>query len=169
MSKKGKRESSEKTSGTNLLPPNQFKALYLIVLALILSLIAYIPAFDAQFVNWDDQDYVMNNELIRSFTDFSKFFTTTVQGNYHPLTMLSLALNYAISGNNPVSYHALNILLHLVNVFHKKIIRQQYLSCVCNFHSIWCPSHACGIGGLGFRKERCTLLLVFYFGSDPIS
>jgi protein O-mannosyl-transferase len=117
MSKKGKRESSEKTSGTNLLPPNQFKALYLIVLALILSLIAYIPAFDAQFVNWDDQDYVMNNELIRSFTDFSKFFTTTVQGNYHPLTMLSLALNYAISGNNPVSYHALNILLHLVNVF----------------------------------------------------
>lgn len=93
------------------------KLVYLLLgLALLLSLIAYIPAFSAGFVNWDDQDYVMNNQIIRSFSDFGKFFTTTVQGNYHPLTMLSLALNYAISGDNANSYHALNILFHLLNV-----------------------------------------------------
>src|SRR6185369_8786768 len=36
---------------------------------------------------------------------------TTVSGR--PLVNLSLALNYAISGSNVWSYHALNILIHL--------------------------------------------------------
>jgi tetratricopeptide (TPR) repeat protein len=85
--------------------------------ALLLTLIGYIPAFSAGFVEWDDQDYVSKNQIIRSFSDFGKFFTTIIQGNFHPLTMISLAINYAISGENPFSYHLFNVILHLINVF----------------------------------------------------
>jgi protein O-mannosyl-transferase len=81
---------------------------------LLFTLLAYLPIFDAQFVNWDDPDYV-ENFMIRDFQNFGKFFTTPIQGNYHPLTMISLAFNYAISGDNPLSYHVLNLLLHLAN------------------------------------------------------
>ncbi|MBK9108910.1 MAG: tetratricopeptide repeat protein [Saprospiraceae bacterium] len=86
-------------------------------LAIALTFIGYIPSLSAEFVNWDDQDYASNNPLIHNFSNFLKFFTTPVQGNYHPLTMISLAFNYAISGLNPFSYHLVNVLFHLANVF----------------------------------------------------
>jgi tetratricopeptide (TPR) repeat protein len=36
-------------------------------------------------------------------------------GNYHPLTMISLAIDYQISGINPFTYHFTNLLLHASN------------------------------------------------------
>src|ERR1043165_2731630 len=74
-------------------------------LILIITFIIYIPALNAGFVNWDDPDYVgENNFLIRSLSNIPELFNTnnTVQGNYHPLTMISLAINFAISGK---AYH----------------------------------------------------------------
>src|SRR3989442_14061084 len=88
----------------------------LIGICLLLTLIAYIPAFNAGFVNWDDDDYILNNQLIRSFSNIIEMITTPLSGNYHPLTIISLAVNYALSGIKPLSYHLLNILFHLLNV-----------------------------------------------------
>lgn len=82
---------------------------------IVLILLAYIPAFDADFVNWDDEEYVINNSDIRSFENFREIISKPVQGNYHPLTMLSLAFNYSLTGLDASSYHVLNILLHIVN------------------------------------------------------
>ena len=89
-----------------------------IPLILIITFIIYIPALSAGFVNWDDPDYVGgNNYLIRDLSRLPELLTTPVQGNYHPLTMFSLALNFAISGDNEWSYHLFNIIFHLVNCF----------------------------------------------------
>ena len=41
--------------------------------------------------------------------------TQNLGGNYHPLTMISLALNYRMSGLDAGSYHWLNLLFHLAN------------------------------------------------------
>ncbi len=90
---------------------------YGVWLAIAMTFVAYIPVFEADFVNWDDQEYVTNNKLIRSFSPFSKFFLEPVAGNYHPLTMISLALNHAVSGEDATSYHVLNLVLHLINVW----------------------------------------------------
>ncbi len=84
-------------------------------LCLLATLLAYWPNFSATFVNWDDGDYAENVLWIRTFAPIGKFFTTSVQGNYHPLTMLTLALNYKISGLDAWSYHVVNVLLHLAN------------------------------------------------------
>lgn len=88
----------------------------LLVIALLLTLWAYIPSFSAHFVNWDDDEYVVLNPTIRSFHNWKDLLWTDMQGNYHPLTMFSLALNYAISGEDAWSYHTFNILIHLLNV-----------------------------------------------------
>ena len=82
-----------------------------------LTIIAFIPALRAGFVLWDDPDYVTDNALIRDFANLKVLLTGSVQGNHHPLTMLSLAFNYAISGNQAWSYHLLNLLLHLINTY----------------------------------------------------
>lgn len=89
---------------------------WMIAICVLLTFFVYIPSFQADYVNWDDGDYVYDNTDIRSFSNLKAILTKPVQGNYHPVTMLSLALNYAISGKNPVSFHVLNVLIHLLNV-----------------------------------------------------
>ena len=139
---------------------------WFIVIALLLTLIAYIPAFSANFVNWDDPDYVINNLMIRSFSDFGKFFTTTVQGNYHPLTMISLAINYAISGNNAFSYHAFNVLFHLANVFlvYKLISRLSFNNVFIAFTvAILFGVHPMHVESVAWVSERKDVLYSMFF------
>jgi tetratricopeptide (TPR) repeat protein len=88
---------------------------WMIPAILLITIIAYIPVFNAQFVTLDDGDYVTNNYMLKDLSHLKDLLTTTVQGNYHPLTMLSLAFNYQLSGMEGWSYHILNLLLHLLN------------------------------------------------------
>lgn len=97
------------------LPRQAIATAGLIIIAF--TFVAYLPVLNAGFVNWDDPDYVSNNLMIKNISNFEMIFTRPIQGNYHPLTVLSLALNYMISGFDPWSYHLLNLLLHLVNCF----------------------------------------------------
>jgi protein O-mannosyl-transferase len=78
-----------------------------------ITLIAFLPVLGADFVNWDDGDYYDNGFINNLFNP--EIFTRTVQGNYHPLTMFSLAINFAISGKNAWSYHLFNLVFHLIN------------------------------------------------------
>lgn len=88
---------------------------WMVLLGILLAIIVYSPTFKADFVNWDDNDYVLENQVIQNGT-LGELITSPVQGNYHPLTMLTLAFNHYISGNHAGSYHVLNFLIHLVNI-----------------------------------------------------
>jgi protein O-mannosyl-transferase len=90
----------------------------LIAIALM-TIIAYSPVFTAEFTNWDDQGYVTENPVIKNLNNenFKLIFTESFVANYHPLTMLSLALDYAIAGESSVYFHTVNLLLHLINSF----------------------------------------------------
>ena len=81
---------------------------------LLLTFVVYLPSLGNGFVGWDDDVSVTGNPLV-AHPRFPAVLTTPVLGNYHPLTILSLALNYRISGYQPASYHWLNLLLHLAN------------------------------------------------------
>ena len=85
--------------------------------SLLLTLILYIPSLQNGFVNWDDQLYVYENPLIFDLAgNFQKILTEPVAGNYHPLTVLTLAVDYSIAGLNPFQYHMTNLIIHLVNI-----------------------------------------------------
>ncbi|MBK9220627.1 MAG: tetratricopeptide repeat protein [Saprospiraceae bacterium] len=139
---------------------------WLVCIALALTFIAYIPSLTADFVNWDDNDYVMNNKMIRSFSDFSKFFITPVQGNYHPITMLSLATNYAISGYDPFSYHLFNILFHLINVYlvYKFILKLSGGSIFIAFATaLFFGVHPMHVESVAWVTERKDVLYTLFF------
>lgn len=73
---------------------------------------AYASSFRGPFV-YDDLPAILGNSSIRHFsTAFSPPLQTTVGGR--PLVNLSLALNYAISGPQVWSYHALNLAIHIL-------------------------------------------------------
>jgi len=68
--------------------------------------------------DWDDWIYVSKDKYIKTLTALNfhnMLFHDITLNYYHPLTMLSLALNYQFSELNPWGYYFTNILLHITN------------------------------------------------------
>src|SRR5258705_873673 len=89
----------------------------LVAVLVLTTAITFERAIHNGFTKWDDQLYVTENHHIRdlSYTALESNFRSFLAGNYHPLTMVSLALDYRFWGLNPKGYHLTNVVLHLVN------------------------------------------------------
>ncbi len=99
------------------LPTRQ--ALLALGLMAAATLAVYFPVGHHPFVNYDDGGYVINNANIKSGLDWATIswaFSTFYQGNWHPLTWLSHALDWQLFGLEPGGHHIVNLLLHVVNV-----------------------------------------------------
>ena len=83
----------------------------------LIALLVYLPALRNEFLVWDDSAYVTRNPLIRSLdlAFLRSAFLEFRASNWHPLTWVSHALDYAIWGLNPVGHHLTNIILHAIN------------------------------------------------------
>ena len=88
-------------------------------LVALLTFIVYIASLQNEFVEWDDSQYVFENLHIRSFdlAFFKWAFFDFYAANWHPLTWISHALDYAAWGLNPMGHHLTNNILHAVNTF----------------------------------------------------
>lgn len=82
-----------------------------------LTLVLYWPSVHYGFVNWDDPWYVVNNELIHSWSPLNLFRMATEPAvkNYAPLTMFSYLVDYTVWGESAGGFHLTNFLLHAVN------------------------------------------------------
>ncbi len=83
----------------------------------IVTFLIFIPALWNKFVIWDDTYYVIENFFIHSLD--AKFFvwafTHFHAANWHPLTWISHAVDYALWGLNPFGHHLTNNILHALN------------------------------------------------------
>jgi len=91
-------------------------ALWMLLIG-ILTFIAYFPALKGTFTNWDDMVYIGGNPYIKSLSvkNFAAIFSSNYMGNYHPLAMLSLSIDYQINKFDPFVFHLTNILIHIIN------------------------------------------------------
>ncbi len=112
----GKKKQRRIQSKRPLLTKTGYIGLALIA---VLTLVSFYPVFNAGFVNWDDSKNILENSNVWSLSmeNIRAIFTETVIGNYNPLTILTFALEYAISADNPFLYHLDNVILHILNVF----------------------------------------------------
>ena len=144
-------------------------------LILIITFLVYIPALTAGFVNWDDPDYVgENNYLIRNLSNLPELLSpkTTIQGNYHPLTMISLAINFAISKDAAWSYHLFNIIFHLVNcvlVYRLALLLTKNNSLVALVTSLLFGIHPLHVESVAWVSERKDVLYALFFIAGHIS
>lgn len=83
----------------------------------VVTFLVYLPALQNNFINWDDDLYVYNNPNIKLLNlYFLKWVSTAIViGNWHPLTMLSYALDYQLWGLDPWGYHLINNIFHALN------------------------------------------------------
>lgn len=87
-----------------------------LIFPLVIAVCAFIVFSSARnndFTNWDDREYVINNAFIKEI-NLKEEFKREYMGNYHPLTMISLALDYYRHEFNPKAYHETNIVLHIL-------------------------------------------------------
>ena len=86
-------------------------------IAAVICLLVYIPALTCDFINYDDNVFIVHNPAIQIMDgEFFKWaFTTSYQGWWMPLVWISFAIDYQIWGLNPFGFHLTNILFHAVN------------------------------------------------------
>ncbi len=90
---------------------------FLIALA---ALVAYWPALDNQFVDFDDPLYVTENAMLQRGLNFETIrwaLTSKHAFNWHPLTWISLMFDFEFYRLRPMGYHLSNMLLHAFNAF----------------------------------------------------
>ncbi len=155
---------------------------YLIIIPTILVLITfftYNQSPDNGFTNWDDPGYVTGNPSIRHITPGTIvwFFSHPSASNYHPLTMISLSIDYALTKKDPNAtneglsinarvFHITSLVLHLLNVIlvfffiyilsGKRII----VPTVAGFLFAVHPMH---VESVAWISERKDVLYTFFF------
>jgi Flp pilus assembly protein TadD len=85
----------------------------------IVTFMVFLPALHNEFTNWDDDVYIYENAFIRSIDAnlFKLAFFGFNASNWHPLTWISHAVDYAIWGLQPLGHHLTNNILHALNTF----------------------------------------------------
>ncbi|MDB5385411.1 MAG: repeat-containing protein YrrB [Planctomycetaceae bacterium] len=83
-----------------------------------LAVALYSRALFGDFVSWDDPQYILRNRMVQgglSWTSLQNAWTTFECANWHPLTWMSLMLDYQLFGLRPWGFHLTNVLLHGMN------------------------------------------------------
>ncbi|RKZ76303.1 MAG: hypothetical protein DRR19_28730 [Candidatus Parabeggiatoa sp. nov. 1] len=93
------------------------KSLLLIFLLTSITFLAYYPALNNGFQTWDTRSYVIDNPNIKALTweNIQWMFTSFHMSNWHPLTWLSHAIDYAWFGLNPWGHHFVSLVIHSLN------------------------------------------------------
>jgi tetratricopeptide (TPR) repeat protein len=132
---------------------------------LALTAVVFGPMLSNGLTNWDDQFYVIDNLLLRG-PDWKGIFTQPVVSNYHPLTILTLALNYQLSELRPFSYLLVNLLFHLANValvfyFIWRIADRR--AWVAGFVALIFAVHPMHVESVAWVSERKDVLYTFFY------
>lgn len=141
-----------------------------VFLPVILSIIIYLPTLNHGFLNLDDYRYISALHpltLRNAINIFFRFYE-----GYHPLTILSLAFDFMLSGFNPWLFHAGNILLHTLNtMLLYYLIRKLFpapirLAC---FTAVVFAIHPVHVEAVAWITARKDLLYSFFYLAGLVS
>lgn len=118
------------------------------------------------FVLIDDPTYVSENPPVRTgltWNNFAWSFSTFHDGNWIPLTWLSLMLDTSLFGLHPGGFHFTNVLLHVANtllvfaVLVKATGSQMRSACVAALFGLH-PLHVESVAWIAERKDVLSTL-----------
>ncbi|MCX6268418.1 MAG: hypothetical protein NTW16_13835 [Bacteroidetes bacterium] len=173
--KSGDTVKPQKSGSVGTEPP--YARWILIAVILTVTLMAFYPSLQNGLLKtWDDQAYVTRNELVKSISpgNIVKIFKEDkgLYANYHPLTTLSLAINYHISKEDPFGYHFTNLLLHLLNtllvfIFIYLLTKKNLL--IAGVSSLLFGLSPVHVESVAWISERKDVLYAFFFLASLIS
>lgn len=147
--------------------------LLLLLVSAVLVFAVHSPALSARALSFDDQDYLVENQLVRNpgLTSAWRFLTevfdpSTIGGYYQPLTMISLMIDYALGGrvNHLMPFHLTSLLFHVANtllviVLLDSLFRRPWPAALVG---ILFGLHPLTVETIPWVGERKTLLAAFF-------
>lgn len=140
---------------------------FCLFIILLMTALVFAPSIMFNFVNWDDYYYVVENPLVRelSWGNLQKIFSSDVMGNYQPLVVLSLAIDYARYGLHPSGYHLTNIIFHLLNVclvfVFLRLLKLSSVLIICT--TFLFALHPLRVESVVWITERKDVLFLFFY------
>jgi len=135
------------------------------------------------FISLDDAVYVKDNTHIQSGITLERIrwaFSTTYAEFWHPLTWLSLMLDYQLFGLNAGGYHMTNLILHILSTlllfwFFNRMTGAIWRSAIVAAFFALHPLHVESIAWIAERKDvlsaffwMLTLCLYVYYTEKPV-
>jgi len=140
---------------------------YLICVVLsVITIAVYWQVLHFDFINFDDPKYVTENLHVQQglTSDSIRWaFTTKHVNNWHPLTWLSLMLDWHLFGPNAGAFHLVSLLLHVANTVLLFIVLSRCTG------AVWCsafvaatfalhPLHVESVAWIAERKDVLSTL-----------
>lgn len=155
---------------------NLRKLLPWVLLILVLTFVAYLPVLQNDFLKtWDDDRYIIDNPHIKDLDakSFADLFSLYYDGHYHPLTLVSLAIDYKIGELSPRTYHTTNIILHLINTllvfgFIHLLFRRKQPN-IALLTALLFGIATLNVESVAWASERKNLLYTLFFFASIIS
>jgi tetratricopeptide (TPR) repeat protein len=157
---KKKKAASSKQSGFLNNP------LYWALAIAIFTGIVFFPMLSNSFTNWDDQFYITSNPMFQGRIYWDEVFTHPLMANFHPLTMMTLAMNYQVSQLSPFTYYLVNWLLHMANtalVFYLAYRLSKNNHWVGGITALFFGIHPMHVESVAWASERKDVLYTFFF------
>lgn len=152
-------------------PPARSRAsLWFMLAIIVLGLVCFVPGLKNELTNWDDTVYVKENPLVKSLDKetVSAMFSRShpVSLNYHPITILSLAMNYSSSGLEAKGYILTNIIIHILTslllfIFVRMLTRGR--EWIAGITALLFAIHPMHVESVVWVSERKDVLYVFFF------
>jgi hypothetical protein len=153
---------------------------YFVYFIIFITFLCYHGVLKGHFV-WDDHYALVTNNNYRGFSYSSILwmFTTFYDGNYHPLSWASFALDYEFWGMNPPGYHATSLFIHCVNAmiffylsmqFIRTIFKEPYsdnnnmiLFICAAFGTLFFATHPLRVENVAWLSARADLLCAAFY------
>ncbi len=90
----------------------------LMIAIAVITFLCYNYTLKNEFSNWDDQLYVQDNPYVKDLTwpNMKMILLHNITNNYyHPITMLTIAMNYHFAKMSPEFYYFTNVFMHVLN------------------------------------------------------
>jgi len=158
--------------------PLVFLALFFFVL------VVYWAALDNGFVDWDDNGYILENQLIRSLAPANLFqMLISLEPVYwQPVTWLSHAIDYRLFGLNASGHHFVSIVLHGINAFlaflliykftgraHPDLKGRGAVLLICAWVALLFAVHPLRVESVVWAAERKDLLCALFLFSAVLT
>jgi tetratricopeptide (TPR) repeat protein len=131
------------------------------------TLLAYLPATHDLFVNYDDDVYITQNQIVQkglTWAGVKWAFTTCHASNWHPLTWLSHMADCELFRLNPGGHHLVNVLFHAANatLLFLLLLRLTEALWSCAFIAALFAWHPLHVESVAWVSERKDVLSTFF-------
>ena len=139
----------------------------IIILLIVASCAAFGRISGNNFINFDDDKYVTENNRVQSGFNSESIkwaFTAIVAGNWHPLTLLSHMLDWSLFGAKAPYHHMVSLLLHIGAVLFLFLFLNKTTSNLWSsaFAAAFFALHPLRVESVAWIAERKDVLSMFF-------